>query len=78
MTQENIITNNENMGYLYIAMYRDYPDAVNFRQLKEMLGIKSRNKIYKILQNKEIYSKRIGRDYIIPKTSVIDYLFNKK
>ena len=36
-----------------------------------------KNKIYKLLKEKKIYSKRIGRDYYIPKISIINYLMKK-
>ena len=54
-------------------MFTQYPDVVDVKQLKEMLGY-GYNKIYELLENKEIYSKRIGWVYKIPKVSVIDYL----
>lgn len=58
-------------------MFKEYPDIVNPKQLKEMLGNKiGRNKIYKLLQTNAIYNKKIGNNYIIPKISVIEYLIN--
>ena len=42
-----------------------------------MLPKMGKNKIYKLLQENKIYSKKIGRDYYIPKTSVIKYLMEK-
>ena len=41
------------------------------------VGITGNNKIYKLLKNEEIFSKRIGRDYYIPKISIIKYLIEK-
>lgn len=56
-------------------MFRDYADVVNPKELKEMLGNHiGTNKIYKLLKTKEIYNKKIGNNYIIPKVSVIEYL----
>lgn len=57
-------------------MFKDYADIVTPEELKSMLGI-GRNKTYKLLQNKEIYSKRIGNNYFIPKLSIIEYLLKK-
>ena len=57
-------------------MFAQYPDVVDVKQLKEMLGY-GYNKIYELLENKEIYSKRIGWVYKIPKVSVIDYLMRE-
>ena len=44
------------------------------KTLKEMLPKIGKNKLYKLLKDKEIYSKRIGKEYYIPKISVIEYL----
>lgn len=46
-------------------------------QLKEMLPKTGKNKIYKLLKDKKIHSKRIGRDYYIPKVSIINYLMEQ-
>ena len=48
--------------------------------MRVMLG--SRNKklgrttAYKLLQEKKIFSKKVAREYKIPKQSIIDYLLN--
>lgn len=61
----------------YETLFKDYPDVVKVYQLKEMLPKMGKNKIYDLLKNKKIHSKRIGRDYYIPKVSVINYLMTK-
>lgn len=58
-------------------LFEDYPDIVKVEQLKTMLPKMGKNKIYKLLQENKIYSKKIGRDYYVPKTSVIKYLMEK-
>jgi len=68
--------NNENKEY-YSELFKDYPDVVRVYQLKEMLPKTGKNKIYKLLKDKKIYSKRIGRDYYIPKVSIINYLMEQ-
>ena len=57
----------------YEEMFKKYKDVVKPVELKEMLGFGT-NKIYRLLKNQEIYNKRIGNNYIIPKISVIEYL----
>ena len=47
---------------------------ISYEELKEMLPKIGKNKLYKLLKDKEIYSKRIGKEYYIPKISVIEYL----
>ena len=60
--------------YFY-TLFNDYPDVVTPKQLKNMLGnTVGTNKVYKLLQTKEIRNKKIGNNYIIPKISVIEYL----
>lgn len=71
MSNNNVnIPNTENL-------FENYPDVVKVEQLKKMLPKMGKNKIYKLLQENKIYSKKIGRDYYIPKTSVIKYLMEK-
>ncbi len=57
----------------YEEMFKDYKDVVKPVELKEMLGV-GINKTYKLLKNQEIYNKKIGNNYIIPKLSIIEYL----
>lgn len=68
--------NNENKEY-YSELFKEYPDVVRVYQLKEMLPKTGKNKIYKLLKDKKIHSKRIGRDYYIPKVSIINYLMEQ-
>lgn len=61
----------------YGNLFKDYPDVVKVKELKEMLPRMGKNKIYDLLKDKKIYSKKIGRDYYIPKVSIIKYLMEK-
>ena len=56
-----------------INMFKDYPDVVSIDELTTMLHI-GRNTAYKLINNKEIRSIRIGRQHKIPKCYVIEYL----
>ena len=53
-----------------------YPDILSLPQLRDILQI-GKSTAYELLANNEIKSIRIGRDYKIPKQSVIDYLNSK-
>ncbi len=56
-------------------MFKEYSDVINAKQLKLMLGNTiGNNKIYELLKSKEIYNKKIGNKYFIPKICVIEYL----
>ena len=56
---------------------KDFDDVLTFKELKVILGF-GKNKVYKLLQNGEIPSTKIGRDYRILKINVINYLQNQK
>ncbi len=60
----------------YGLMFTSYPDLVNIKQLKEMLGI-GINLAYRLVRNKTIPSVKVGREYKIPKRNVIYYLTNQ-
>lgn len=64
------MTNKERINIL-----TSYPDILLFEELVEILNV-GENTTYSLLQNKKIYSKKIGREYKIPKLCVIDYLLN--
>ena len=55
-------------------MFEHYPDVVDVDDLCKMLGGISRKLAYRLLNNQEIRSVRIGRSYKIPKICVIEYL----
>ena len=57
-------------------LFKEYPDVVRVKDLKEMLPKAGKNKIYQLLRDGEIHSRKIGRDYYIPKVCVINYLMN--
>lgn len=58
---------------LYQMMFPEYPDIVNIRQLREMLGI-SRQLAYNLINNGELQAIKIGNSFKIPKVSVINYV----
>ncbi len=61
----------------YKIMFSNYPDVVNFKQMRKMLGNIGVSLGYKLLRDKTIRSTKIGRDYKILKIDVISYLINK-
>lgn len=54
-------------------MFNSYPDVLEVEEVQKMLRI-GRNAIYKLLKKGDIKSLRVGKKYIIPKTSVINFL----
>ena len=58
----------------YTLMFTDYPDIVNLVQMRKMLGGISNTLAYRMLREKKIKSKNVGREYKIPKVNVIKYM----
>ncbi len=56
-------------------MFADYPDVVNIQQLQKMLGV-GYTFAYKLVSKGIIKSLRIGREYKILKSFVIEYILN--
>ena len=57
------------------TMFKTYNDVVTVKQLAEMLDI-GKSLAYKLVKQNTIQSKKIGRQYKIPKNNVINYLNN--
>lgn len=62
------------MKETYTLMFTDYPDIVNLVQMRKMLGGISNTLAYRMLRKKKIKSKKVGREYKIPKVNVINYI----
>lgn len=54
-------------------MFNDYPDVVTVDDLQKMLRL-GRSAAYSLLKSGKIKTLKFGKKYIIPKTSVIDFL----
>lgn len=55
------------------TMFSSYSDVVTVNDLQSMLHI-GRNAAYGLLKSGAIATIRVGKKYIIPKASVIDFL----
>ena len=53
--------------------FDNYPDVVTPEDIPKMLRI-GRNSVYDLLKQGKIKSLRVGKKYLIPKTSVINFL----
>ena len=54
-------------------LFKEYPDVVSVEQLMEMLQI-GQSLAYRLLQNKIIPAKKVGRKYIIAKKNIIEFV----
>lgn len=66
------------MKETYTLMFTDYPDIANLVQMRKMLGGISNTLAYRMLREKEIKSKKVGREYKIPKVNVIKYMMTEQ
>lgn len=62
----------------YTLMFTDYPDIVNLTQMRKMLGGISNSLAYRMLREKKIKSKKVGREYKIPKVNIIKYVMTEQ
>lgn len=62
----------------YIKMLKDYPDVLKIKQMCDALGGISTKTGYKLLRENRIESVKVGREYRITKSNVIDFLMKKK
>lgn len=56
-----------------LSIFNEYGDIVSVDDVTKMLHI-GRTAVYTLLQNGSIRSVKVGRKYIIPKQSVIDFV----
>lgn len=62
----------------YAKMLKSYPDVLRIEQMCEALGGISTKTGYKLLKENRIESIKVGREYRITKSNIIDFLMNKK
>ncbi len=68
----------ENLKENYSLMFTTYPDIVDITQMRKMLGGIGVTLAYKLLKQRKIKSLKIGREYKIPKSCIIEYLIENK
>ena len=54
-------------------LFKEYPDVITIVDLQAMLHI-GRNAAYKLLQDGTIKTLRVGKKYIVPKQSVVNFI----
>jgi len=54
-------------------MFSKYDDIVSVKDVMEMLHL-GRVTVYNMLKSARIHTLRVGKKYVIPKKSVIDFL----
>ncbi len=69
---------NEKLKENYSLMFTSYPDIVDITQMRKMLGGIGVTLAYKLVKERKIKSIKIGREYKIPKSYIIEYLLDIK
>ena len=58
---------------VYLSFFPDYPDVLDMKQVGEMLGVCVKT-VYRMVQNNELKSVRIGRQHRIAKRHLMQYM----
>ena len=58
-------------------MLDNYTDVLTVKEAQEILKISKKN-IYRLIDNKEIFAKKIGKVYRIPKQSLWEYILGEE
>ena len=66
------------MKETYTLMFTYYSDIVNLVQMRKMLGGISNTLAYRMLREKKNKSKKVSREYKIPKVNVINYVMTEQ
>ncbi len=67
----------EELKELYKLMLTEYPDILDIRQLRTILGV-SREYAYRLISGGYIHAVMVGNSYRIPKSGVIKFLYEKR
>ncbi len=69
-----VTNNNQNPdNNIYAELFSGYPEIISVEQMMEMLQI-GKVLAYRMVEEKQVKSAKIGREYKIIKKSVIDLL----
>ena len=67
----------EELKELYKLMLTEYPDILDIRQLRSILGV-SREYAYRLINDGYIHAVMVVNSYRIPKSGVIKFLYEKR
>lgn len=54
-------------------MFSEYPDIISVYDLMKMLNV-CKSTAYSLLQSNQILHVRVGKKYVIPKKSVVEFI----
>ena len=62
----------QNTQELYRAVFKEYPDVMDAKQISKLLGV-STKLVYKLIHDGSLLSLKVGREYRVPKIAVMRY-----
>jgi excisionase family DNA binding protein len=58
---------------LYNTVFKEYPDVLDVKQVSDLMGVSTKT-VYKLLNTNVISFLKVGREYRIPKITLMQYL----
>ena len=58
---------------IYSSVFRDYPDVLDVKQVSLLLGVSTKT-VYRLLRDGTIVSLKVGREFRIPKVTMMKYV----
>jgi len=58
---------------IYRIVLKEYPDVLNVEQVSEVLEV-SKKTVYKLIREGSLSSLKVGREYRIPKVTLLKYM----
>lgn len=74
--KSHVSTPDISISTAYTLMFTDYPDIVDVKQMREMLGGIGKKEAYRILHEKHIPYRRDGKGFKIMKIHIIRYMLD--
>jgi len=62
-----------NQQEAYKTVFKECPDILDVEQMSKLLSV-SKKTVYRLLKEGTVASLKVGREYKIPKVSIIRYL----
>ena len=58
---------------IFTAVFKEYPDVLDVKQVSQLLGVSTKT-VYRLLRSGTMDSFKVGREFRIPKITVMKYV----
>ena len=58
---------------IYRVVFKEYPDVMDVKQVSKLLGVSTKT-VYKLIRGGSLTSLKVGREFRVPKVSVMRYV----